>query len=291
VVWIAGADPSCPAYCIAVYRSVDGGRTWTGTSQRFTSGQALDAADAQTAWFSTEDGLWRTRDGGESWQLINVESGPWEFIDHAHGFAPSCETACDREFLITADGGVTSERRPLPNFPYPEFFLSPQIGWATGEIRDEVGGCPYCWAVFRTTDGGRTWREMWRSATDVIGGVVFIDPLRGWGMQSRVERYARNRVVFTADGGRTWTTELPDTGDQLQVRDGVVWSVAGAQPGLVSSRTTIWRRDYASNAILAPGTGAGPSGPRVHTMSMATAVAAGAALVLVLLGLRMRRAN
>jgi photosystem II stability/assembly factor-like uncharacterized protein len=272
---------------------VDGGRTWHATARRFNSlGRGLDALDAQTAWISADDGLWRTTDGGNSWQLLNDESGPWEFIDRNFGFARSCEHQCDRQFPVTNDGGVTVEMRPLPNFPYPAFFLTPRIGWATGEIRDDAGGCGFCWAVYRTTDGARTWDEMWRSANEFTSEVVFIDAVHGWGVQGTVgPDGGRGGVTSTADGGRTWTMELPDVGGELIARDGRLWSAMSAQPtfggGLYASRTTIWRREIARGITL-PDSGTGARGDR-DGVAVVLIVALMGASALVAAGRRVRR--
>ena len=294
VVWIAGADPACEQYCVAVYRSADGGRTWRAAERRFNSlGRGLDAVDAQTAWISADDGLWRTADAGNSWQLLNGESGPWEFIDRNFGFARSCES-CDRQFPVTHDGGVTVEMRPLPYFPYPSFFLTPRIGWATGEIRDDAGGCGFCWAVYRTTDGARTWDEMWRSDREFISEVVFIDAAHGWGVQGRAGPDGGvGGVASTADGGRTWTTELTGVGGELIARDGRLWSVSSAQPvfggGLYASRTTVWRRDIAGGITL-PDSGDGTRAAR-HDVALALTLALAGAAALLAAGRRARRAR
>jgi photosystem II stability/assembly factor-like uncharacterized protein len=265
VVWILASDPACPERCAAVYRSGDGGRTWIGSAQRFASSQSFDAADAQTAWVSADSGLWRTTDGGGSWRLLNDESGPWEFIDRSFGVAVTCKRTCDGEFLVTGDGGVTVERRAAPagaRFA-SLFFLTTKVGWATGQLQDERGGCRPCQTVFRTTDGAAPWEEMWRSGTESIERPLFIDRLHGWGVQGRVAAdgsSAGGAIVSTTDAGRTWSRELPDVTGRLLARDGTVWAVAG-QPifggGLFGLRTTIWRRGDAGRGIVLPPSGSG----------------------------------
>lgn len=284
VVWILGSDPACPQYCAAVYRSGDGGRTWTGSAQRLAASRALDVADGQTAWVSGDSGLWRTLDGGGSWELLNDEPGPWEFIDRSFGFAATCKRTCDGEFLVTTDGGVTLERRVMPARATPAFFLTPQVGWATGGLLDEPGGCRPCRAVFRTTDGAATWQEMWRSGAESLERPLFIDRLRGWAVRGRVAAdgsSAGGDVVSTSDGGRTWSRELPDVTGRLVARDGTVWAVAG-QPmfggGIFGSRTTIWRREYGGGAIALPDSGSGAGAGRDYA-ALAALLGAGGALL------------
>jgi hypothetical protein len=163
---------------------------------------------------------------------------------------------------VTADGGVTVERRPMPYRSSPAFFLTPQIGWATGEIRDEPGGCQFCTVVFRTADGAATWEEMWRSAAEFTDSVLFIDRLRGWAVQGRVRPDGSGTgIVSTADGGRTWAPELPNVPGKLIARGGRLWAVEGQLPafggGQLGSRTTIWRREYGGGAIALPDSGSG----------------------------------
>lgn len=278
VVWIMGTDPGCEHLCAAVSRSVDGGRTWSTSDRRFGPSQGFDALDAQTAWLSADEGLWRTRDGGNTWQLLGNESGPWEFIDGSFGFSPTCQYGCDQQFVVTTDGGVTTERRALPDLTRPDFFLTPLVGWATGEVRDEQGGCQFCWGVFKTTDGGRTWTETWRSASQFTTGVEFIDTLRGWGVQGVAgPDGGRGGIAFTSDGGSTWTTELPGAAGKLITRNGRVWAALGAQPvfggGSGAARTTIWRSEYGDGVTLPDtGTSAGTgSGATTAALLLATA--------------------
>ena len=64
-------DHQSPAYMI---RSLDGGRTFTRhmVSPNYFYVEGIGFYDTQLGWMGGGDGLWETRDGGETWTHINV---------------------------------------------------------------------------------------------------------------------------------------------------------------------------------------------------------------------------
>ena len=178
-------------------------------------------------------GVWKTEDGGVHWRAV-FDSEPAQAIG-ALAIAPSAHN------VVWAGTGET-------------FFIRPTTALGDG--------------VYKSTDGGRSWRHMGLDPTGRIGRIV-IDPLdpdvvlvcalgRGYGP-------AQERGVYrTADGGRTWTRVLfvdgntgcsdlaMDPGDpqtifaglwQLEVKP---WQLAsgGSGSGLWVSRDggVTWRR-------------------------------------------------
>jgi photosystem II stability/assembly factor-like uncharacterized protein len=124
-----------------VYKSVDGGKTWThvGLEDSRQIGRILvDPADADKAWVAAlghayganeTRGVFRTRDGGRSWQKVLDEGADTGAIDLAFG--------ADARTVYAA---LWQTRRPPWNV-YP-----PSNGSGSG--------------LYKSTDGGGAWTEI-----------------------------------------------------------------------------------------------------------------------------------
>jgi len=150
-----------------VFKTVDGGNSWQAIyaniidhnemanriRTHFTSaneGVRIDATANFAGSFST---VYKTFDGGATWQIINVNLGfgvmrsPYvedlHFLDKSNGWFVG-RGAVGR----TTDGGNTwTVNNSLPNDGYSICFLTPDVGYISGFYLD-----PYF-----TTDGGVTW--------------------------------------------------------------------------------------------------------------------------------------
>jgi photosystem II stability/assembly factor-like uncharacterized protein len=94
------------------------------------------------------------------------------------------------------------------------YFLNERVGWVAASGPG---------AVFKTEDGGRTWRALVMESPDPEGhnfyGVYFIDELTGWACGEWGEE-SRGALWRTSDGGRTWDILVggsPRTGIPLDV--------------------------------------------------------------------------
>jgi photosystem II stability/assembly factor-like uncharacterized protein len=208
--WSALAAPAAPqSVCFTsttdgwmasgtkVWRSTDGGRSWSGSpvfTLRVDGGgppfQAeLQCAKPGAAWVRFSGGgaaaghspyaLYTTRDGGTSWKGVLAEGntlatllrlpagpgsypGPFSVIDPSQAFvlSPSPAAATVGGVLASGSGKLTAVP-PIPGStlrePTSVGFASPTQGWVVGK---DTAGRP---VVLATTDGGHHWTRQLKS--------------------------------------------------------------------------------------------------------------------------------
>ena len=211
-------------------RTTDGGLTWqAGTVP--DAGQLdfrdVDAFDAETAYLlSIGEGdksrIYKTTDGGRTWTLQFRNSRPKAFFDAMafwdaeHGIAVS--DPVEGRFLIitTSDGGRTWSESPSVGMPPA---LAGEGAFAASGTCITVEGKSRVWfgtggeqgaRIFRSRDGGQTWRV---SNVPVVKGkaagvfsLFFRDARRGVavGGDYTKEGESAQNVAVSNDGGETW---------------------------------------------------------------------------------------
>jgi photosystem II stability/assembly factor-like uncharacterized protein len=198
--------------------------------------------DADYGWATSAAhpaAVYRTADGGATWQLLTLGSDYvpyWVrdlfFVSSQEGWATGSRTCFDlfanSIFVVhTTDGGQTWQDQITTLQSHEEWasgerlwFVDPQHGWA------EAGS--YLW---RTTDGGQNWTRL--EPTNMPERLLrFIDATTGFGV--RTPPYSGPELMRTSDGGETWygIGMLPDWANALWVDDGgvVIFAVgAGGQ--------------------------------------------------------------
>lgn len=219
-----------------IFKSTDGGRTWAFKGLKETQviarivvrpdnpdvvyvaalGHIWDANPAR--------GLYRTRDGGDTWELVKFVSDRAGFADVAiHPanpdilFASSWERVRGPYFLrsggpgsalwTSTDGGDTWTEVTGGGFPETEkgrigiaFAPSnPDIIYALVEAAAREGETERLSGLYRSEDGGRTWERMNRNnSRPFYYSQVRVDP---WD-PDRVY-WSSTPVSFSTDGGRT----------------------------------------------------------------------------------------
>lgn len=217
-----------------IYKSIDAGRTWThvglpdssqiGRMQIHPTNPDLVyvAAVGHPYGPNLERGVFRTKDGGTSWQKVL-------FVDDKTGAADIAMDPSNPQVLYatmwqmlrtpwnitstgpggglykSADGGDTwsklSAGLPAANLGKIGVTVSPanpQRVWATVEA-DENGG------VYRSDDGGRTWQLMNdgfnMTARQYYYGHIFADPLDA----NTVYTFCAKYFYKSTDAGKTYT--------------------------------------------------------------------------------------
>jgi photosystem II stability/assembly factor-like uncharacterized protein len=147
-----------------------------GTSGRISSVDAL-RADPRVIWVgASTGGVWKSTDGGHVW-----------------------ESVFDRE-PVNSIGAVKIN----PSAPHIVW-----VGTGEGSVRNSMGVGRGVW---RTVDGGRTWRHLGLERTERIEAIVLhpSDPNVAWvsALGPAWSAGAERGVFRTTDGGRTWRKVL-----------------------------------------------------------------------------------
>lgn len=91
---------------------------------------------------------------------------------------------------------------------------APALGLSAGYFIDTVHGwCGGSDSIFRTTDGGATWKNSVQPyLADQIRGISFVDALNGWAVGKLANQVG---IIWrTADGGQSWFGQVQHTPDE-----------------------------------------------------------------------------
>ncbi len=231
-IWFAVNKPDLFAGdLIYVYRSIDGGATFTYNATGIPGKAAqVDAFDADIALVSTASGdIYRTTDGGATWtEVYSYDDGSW-----FNGMRVLNENVA----VANGDGLVNGEmhyvRTEDKGATWAEIEGIDFLGAAYGYYTFGLGACNVgesVWTpatkvnydssfIFRSYDAGATW-EGFKIPIDVIATYPrtagFLDDDNGL-ISDR-----RGNVVKSTNGGETWTqTNKQDTSSSSWV-NGIV---------------------------------------------------------------------
>ncbi len=254
--WVRGADGS-------IYRTDDGGETWTLKGIFPADSPTLAAVGANDVWASHSvyvyqggalvfqcDAIAHSPDGGDSWHEPDI----WEscsfllssvanltFREAAKGWAvgsPWGEGYClAAEFAaVTSDGGDTWTKQCLPNAGRARgvAFGSNTHGWAiSAKWKDSA----YTGTIWRSTDGGLSWAQQKTLAGDPTW-IQAQDATRAWiGMGTTILR--------TTNGGATWLP-LAGAGPTRATfkADTLGWGIGGSAIFKTTDGGATWQTVY-----------------------------------------------
>jgi photosystem II stability/assembly factor-like uncharacterized protein len=199
-----------------VVASSDGGVSWrrrpmpgAGTIQPLTPAIWVLSRPRDSSKPAT---LFRSADAGRHWRRVGLPRGAdlVRFAAPALGFASARGASCPRarQLWRTVDGGRTWSAMPDTCGPplAAVDVVSARLLFVAQADNDERAH-PRS-VVRRSSDGGRSWRTLWRERRRQIIRLDFVDARHGWLVEN--EPHAGGYAVYTrlhtsTDGGRTWS--------------------------------------------------------------------------------------
>ena len=225
VAWASGSQATC-------VKTVDGGATWRKVVVPDSAGldfRDVQAFDDKVAYLlSIGPGVlsrvFKTVDGGSSWDIRHVNKDPKGFLDAIafwdadHGLALGDPVDGRYVVLATDDGGRTWARVPDEGMPEA---LPGEGAFAASGTCLVVRGASDAWfgtgggasaRVFRSTDRGRTWTVAnipirAGNASSGVFSLAFRDAENGLavGGDYKLADDPTANLAITSDGGRTWS--------------------------------------------------------------------------------------
>jgi len=172
-------------------RTTDGGMHWTSTGSPWSIVRHVKFDPSASAWWATaNDGLWKSDDHGQTWQLKLGTSvaGTISFADADNGWLLTKEGSLYR----TTDGGQRWHSCPAP----PQ---TSDIGFPTDSIGYALGEDPY-----RTEDGGETWTKR---AFSTSPKHILFDRLQTFDSESLLLMDSLSaQAAQSQNGGKSWET-------------------------------------------------------------------------------------
>lgn len=224
-----------------LFKTTDGGQTWIKQMDRpGTFVRALGFVDARLGFLGNigpgsfpnvtdETPLYRTRDGGETWEAVQLD-GPMKGVCAIDVFKEPFINAGNLDHRITVraagrvggpahlatsrDGGETwtcEDLSALAGAILDVKFVSADVGFiaaaSDAQVNQSAG------LILRSGDGGRSWTPVYRGARpwELIWKLAFPSETVGYGTVQSYDRdpaATRRYVVKTMDAGQSWT-ELP----------------------------------------------------------------------------------
>ena len=215
----------------AIFRTSDGGDSWErmGEDKVLWQVDFVDSlkgyavgADYIAAWGPP---VFRTMDGGDTWQKIRMEEN---YSLGLYGLA----VFEDKVIAMGDDGYKVESTDPWGDYGdrYGEhlftqvlidtlynfedvFFITPSLGWVVG--RKSTSPDKWAQVILHTDDGGEHWKEQYSFRSDVwavalrLNAVQFVNETTGWAVGYVVDVSASQTsgILFTGDGGKTWTQQ------------------------------------------------------------------------------------
>ena len=163
-----------------IYKSIDGGDTWSRLTTGLPSGNlgkigvAVSPANPQRVWATVEadakGGIYRSDDAGRTWQLLNDDFNMTSRqYYYGHIFADPVDantmyTFCAKYFYRSTDGGRTYSEVQTPHGDYHDLWIDPK------DPKRMVNGSDGGASV--TFNAGRTWSSMDNQPTAQLYAVI-----------------------------------------------------------------------------------------------------------------------
>jgi len=194
---------------IGIYRSVNGGQDWTKVFDMTTNDVQFLTPTVVIATVVDDLRIYESRDAGLSWAPLTPafdEDGPINDLERLTANRVVA-TSTDGDVWLSTDGGVSWVKKvePIGDLPYD---------WRV-QFSDSLNGAvtgPHG-ILFKTSDGGDTWRLVTSGVGMHIEDVEMYDDLYGYGIGTN------GYVIRTLDSGHHWDLQKVEVSGQVFNRD------------------------------------------------------------------------
>jgi photosystem II stability/assembly factor-like uncharacterized protein len=184
-----------------IYRTEDGGIHWKqcfgGLTTRFVSSLIIDHANPAVLYCSTEDGVFSTSNGADTWRKTSLAVKGIRCIAQHPSDPRVLAIGTEDDGVYLSHNGGKSWERSAKGIEHPTFYKvvfdakNPLTMYAAG----------FQTGVYKSTDGGRSWQHSQRGLVSLNIHSIAVDPLR----PDRVYAGTFGRGVYRSeDGGITW---------------------------------------------------------------------------------------
>jgi photosystem II stability/assembly factor-like uncharacterized protein len=235
VVWASGTKG-------AFLTTTDGGQHWRAAvvpGAELLDFRDVEAFDANTAYLlASGDGansrVYKTVDAGSHWELLLTNPDAKGFFDSLAFWDKShailVGDPVDKRFVVftTADAGKSWQRQQTPTaLPDEGAFAASGTSIVTLGTKDAwfATGGPAGARVFRTHDGGQTWKigkaPLGGTKSGGIFSLAFVDRKHGLAVGGDYQnaKAKEHTLALTRDGGKTW--QAPQGRPPLSYRSAV----------------------------------------------------------------------
>lgn len=223
----------------SIYKSVNGGGTWSnvhqghGTPASVNIAMDICASDGNTAWSVEWMSLWygstygwsviRTQDGGSNWYSVLSLNGPMSPVDCLSSIDIADDSTLwlslygpSQAVLRSVDGGTNWDNHALEGWIiYDICAIDAYTAWAVGGEATSQPGTG-AGVILMTDDGGATWVMQHRVEGHSLSGISAADASTAWAVgELNAPDYASadaGVILKTEDGGTTWDTQYEFTG-------------------------------------------------------------------------------
>ena len=187
-------------------KSSDGGDSWDVQHRIFTNELiSVLYINTQIGWALTQNGTYKTVDGGLNWTLRSPVKGDCAYFlnEHVGWIIFINNSPLEPHWVLhkTIDGGLTQRSKYFYNhsFIYSIYFANDSVGFAIG----------YNGRVIKTNDGGSNWITISSNTMENLTSLFFLNDKYGWIAGSN------GTILKTNNGGNNWIIQETDVNEEL----------------------------------------------------------------------------
>ena len=179
----------------SIYRSDDGGQSWTSTSIASVEIVGFYNSGSQLYAMGNNGRIYWSEDDGLNWQEISNNIGSTIFsvffLSESEIFAGTLSGLIYK----TEDGGDSWVETSTPSNSLISdiYFINENTGFATVQAWSNT--------ILYSNDGGQSWSERTLPATAIWNQIHFIDEQNGWICEGNA---SSGRIIQTSNGGQSW---------------------------------------------------------------------------------------